>query len=187
MTSGASLVSSDPTAISQPLEDFYRLAGLPVPAIEEVDAGAVPEPYRTLLVHQTDMTSTLERFHRSPIVIDVLSRKREANYYYREVLLVLENLPRPVEFGAIRIDLSLFPEAARTAVLAEHAPLGSILNSHDIKYLSRPKAYLKIRSDDLINRHLRLSAEQWLYGRRNTLLTPDDGKALAEIVEILPP
>ena len=126
--------------ITQPLADFYALSGSSLPEIEEVATSHVPEPYRTLLVHQSDMTSTLERFHRQPILIRVLSRKRHGDFYYREVLLVTHDGTRVVEFGAIKINLSLFPEKSRQAILAESLPLGTILNTHGLAYSSRPKA-----------------------------------------------
>jgi hypothetical protein len=172
--------------LAEPLDDFYRIAGLPLPAIEAVPDSNLPEPYRTLLVHQSDMTSTLEKFHRRPLRIEVLSRKREADFYYREVLLVIEEWRRNVEFGAIKISLGSFPRQAQEAILEEKLPLGSILHRYNLEYLSRPKAYLRIRSDEFINKHLRLTTDQWLYGRRNTLFLTSGG-ILAEIVEILPP
>ena len=44
-----------------PLDEFYALAGRTLPAIEQVPGESVPEPYRQLLVHQDDMTPTLEK------------------------------------------------------------------------------------------------------------------------------
>ena len=38
----------------------------------------MPEPYKRLLVHCHDMTSTLETFYGSPMRITVLSRELEA-------------------------------------------------------------------------------------------------------------
>jgi chorismate-pyruvate lyase len=186
MPESASLENSVEKWLSEPLEDFYRMAGLPLPAIRQISPNETPQPYRTLLVHQSDMTSTLERFHHGSIRIRALSSKRRGDFYYREVLLYVEGHERVVEFGAIRIDFSLLPEPACAAILDEHLPLGHILNLYGIDFASRPKAYLKIWSDDLMNTNLRLSAPQWLYGRRNSLLVPSGG-TLAEIVEILPP
>ena len=53
--------------IAYPLDDFYAQAGLPLPRITAIPGEAMPEPYRTLLVHQNDMTSTLEKFHKSTV------------------------------------------------------------------------------------------------------------------------
>jgi hypothetical protein len=71
-------------------------------------------------------------------------------------------------------------------VLREHLPLGTILARYKIEHLSRPKAFLKVRSDEFINRVLGISGNHMLYGRRNTLSNPQQ-HPIAEIVEILPP
>src|SRR6185437_14620262 len=91
-----------------------------------------------------------------------------------------------VEFGAIKINLALFPPSARREILEERAPLGQILEQHEIAHSSRPKAFLKLKSDGFIGGVFRLASPQIVYGRRNTLFDPDE-RAIAEIVEILPP
>lgn len=157
-----------------------------MPPIEAVEGDAVPEPYKSLLVHQDDMTPTLEKFHGERIHLAVLSRQQRDDFYFREVVLLLDKTDKPVEFGAIKINLALFPPAARKEILEERRPLGSLLADYIITHTSRPKAFLRIRSDDFINTALRLQGSQWLYGRRNTLWDPQQ-RPLAEIVEILPP
>lgn len=157
-----------------------------MPVIEQLPGETMPEPYRTLLVHQNDMTPTLEKFHKDQIHIKALSRNQRNGFYFREVVLQLDGSGQSVEFGAIKIMLDLFPAEARQLILAEREPLGHILASCNVVHSSRPKAYLRIQSDDFINRALKLEGEHTLYGRRNTLFDPVD-RPLAEIVEILPP
>jgi hypothetical protein len=55
--------SSSVTALPYvyPLDEFYARSGLPLPRIERTSGEEVPEPYRSLLVHQNDMTPTLEQ------------------------------------------------------------------------------------------------------------------------------
>ena len=172
-------------SIAHPLDELYAHAGLTLPPLEVVDAVDVPEPYRTLLVHQSDMTSTLENFYGSPVRVEVLRREERGTHYYREVALRLEHGGKAVEFGAIKINLALFPSAARKLILAERWPLGRILKECDVEYASRPRAFLRVASDPLINRVLGLEGAQRLYGRRNTLYDKQD-RSLADIVEILP-
>lgn len=170
---------------AHPLDELYAKAGLTLPHIETLPGDEVPEPYRQLLVHQGDMTPTLEAFHRSVIHLNVLGREQRGDFYFREVLL-LEEGEKVVEFGAIKIHLSLFPPNARQEILREHLPLGTILARFKIDHSSRPKAFLKVQSDAFINGVLGLSGAHTLFGRRNTLSNLQ-GHALAEIVEILPP
>src|SRR5207247_888701 len=111
----------------------------------------MPEPYKSLLVHQRDMTPTLENFHGRSVHLRVLGRERRGEDYSREVVLQLEGSEQPVEFGAIRIHLGLFTPAACEQILREEWPLGHILKDHAIAHSSRPGAFLRIASDHLIS------------------------------------
>lgn len=165
----------------KPLVAFREL-----PGIEFVPATAVPAPYRALLDHERDMTSTLEAFHKSPIQLRVLNSSRNHEHYMREVLLVSANTGRPVEYGAIRITLSAFNSEQQRMVLAERQPLGAILEAAAVPYTSRPGKFIRVKTDEAIQRTLGLSEAAILFGRCNRLST-NDGLTLAEIVEILPP
>jgi chorismate-pyruvate lyase len=187
MTSTSNKESS-PVAlpIAYPLDDFYAQQGLVLPPIEAVSGDVVPEPYRTLLVHQDDMTPTLENFHGGKIHLTVMRSQQRGDFYFREVVLALDDGDRPVEFGAIKMNLVLFSSAARKLILEEREPLGHILRDCAVAHASRPKAYLRVTSDDFINRALKIKGRHTLYGRRNTHFDTQQ-RALAEIVEILPP
>ena len=173
-------------SLVHPLERFYARSGTQLPPLDRIDGEDLPAPYRTLLVHRNDMTSTLENFHGQSVYLRVLGREQRGDDYYREVVLCLEGSDKPVEFGAIKIDLSRFTEKARNEILTEHWPLGHILREYRIPYTSNPKAFLRVASDGLINSVLQLSGAHLLYGRRNTLAALS-GASLAEIVEIVPP
>lgn len=172
--------------IAYPLDDFYARAGQPLPEIQQIPAEQVPEPYKTLLVHHNDMTPTLERFHADPLRLRVLRSDTREIYYFREVVLTLSRDDTPVEFGAIKINLALFPPNARKLILEEREPLGHILGACNLVHSSRPKAFLSIQSDTLIAESLGLTRPSLLYGRRNTLSDPQQ-RPLAEVVEIIPP
>jgi hypothetical protein len=172
--------------IAYPLDDFYARAGRSLPAIKAINGAEMPEPYRTLLVHETDMTPTLEKFFEEEIHLRVIFSEKRDNAYCRESILLLKKTHTPVEFGAIKINVYLFPQAAQKAILEEHMPLGTVLREFKIKHTSRPKAFLKIQADDFINNAFRLTGDRALFGRRNTL-SDTQHRPLAEIVEILPP
>ena len=169
-----------------PLCEFYAAQGLPLPVIGRIETREVPPPYHSLLVHNLDMTSTLEKFHRHKIHIRVIARHTFENEYFRESILELDRLKKPVEFGAIKINLDLFPSEAREEILRERRPLGGIMAHFRMTIRSRPSAYFRVASDDYMNRALNLRGISFLYGRRNSLLDNWD-RPLAEIVEILPP
>ena len=173
--------------LAHPLDEFCHLAKRALPLIEPVDGTAVPEPYRSLLVHERDMTSTLGQFHGDAVALKVLHRHNGGGAYYREVLLLAKRSQRPVEYGAIKIHLGQFPGPARNAITAATAPLGQLLHDHGIGHLSRPAGFLQVECDDHIGGLFDLETRPALYGRRNTLYDATGEHRLAEIVEILPP
>ena len=172
---------------THPLDEFYRLAKRQLPGIEPVDGAAMPEPYRSLLVHERDMTSTLGQFHGDDIGIKMLHRHNGGDAYYREVLLLAKRSQRQVEYGAIKIHLGQFPGPARDAISEAAAPLGQLLHDYSIGHLSRPSGFLRVECDDYIGGLFGLDEQPVLFGRRNTLYDATAKHRLAEIVEILPP
>lgn len=168
-----------------PLSEFYARTSLAFPEFERIEPDAMPEPYRTLLVHTNDMTPTLERFHAGEIYIHALSSETRDNGYYREVVLHRSEDDLPVEFGANCIDLSLFTPEARWMILQEKVPLGRILKDHRIAHTTRVRMFFRIEPDELILSALQLPAPVSLYGRQATLCDAQ-GRALSQVVEILP-
>lgn len=173
-------------ALLYPLDRFYVRAGLPLPSVDPVDGPHVPEPYCQLLVHGHDMTPTLEGFHRERIHLDVRAREVEGDALWRQVVLLLDDSLRPVEFGAIVIYLQRFPPPARTEILEGRRPLGTILHDYRIEHKSQPHAFIRVVPDRTMREALQLSEASALYGRRNVIRN-GQGEELADIVEILPP
>ena len=158
--------------------------------LNQIDGEAVPEPYRTLLVHQNDMTPTLENISSArAFTCDVLGRRRKEDAYFREVILRLDgsesaggiwrdqNQPRPVHAGG-----------ARGNPATNAAAWAKFCTSIKFPTPAGPRAYLRLASDELISQVLATAAgAQVLYGR-NATRSDDlaaDGRC-AEIVEILP-
>ena len=169
-----------------PLDDFYSRAGLPLPEIEMIEPAAMPEIPRRLLAHNSDMTPTLSAFHACVIHMRLMGRQFRDDFYFREVVLFADGSNEPVEFGAIRINLSLCTRTVRRHILDERVPLGDLLRVHSVPHSSRPKAFFRLQADSLMMQALGLPEPHILYGRRNTLLDSVQ-RPLAEVVEILPP
>lgn len=176
----------DRSGLLFPLDALHQRAGRSVPSAIALPPEALPEPQRSLLVHERDMTRTLEQFHRGTIHLELLSCHQEDGAYWREVVLRLDGSEKAVEFGATRIVLDQFDEPWRSQIVEGYRPLGGILNARGIRYRSSPDAYFSITSDPYVTQALGLQGSPTLYGRRNRLRSME-GELLAEIVEILPP
>ncbi len=169
-----------------PLAEAYSRRGLRLPAIERVEGSSIPQPYRDLLVHERDMTSTLEAFHGEPIHLRVVNRDAASGILFREVVLVSAESAKPVEFGAIRIRLDGFGTSAQELILEGLVPLGTILKRENVLHRSDPQRYLRVEPDQVVAEALELKSRNPLYGRHN-LISSEDGRVLAEMLEILPP
>ncbi len=169
-----------------PLNEFYEEAGIPLPDVSRVEDASVPAPYRSLLVHQRDMTPTVAVAYRRSVQLRVLKHTLRDNVFSRQIVLVLEGDEKPVVFGAIKIYLERFPPEAQRLVQAMKQPLGTILQTQGIVHASRPEAYIQVMADEVINGALRLTGRHRLFGRRNVLWSAAQ-EPLAQVVEILPP
>lgn len=148
-----------------------------------VEPDEVESPYRDLLCHKKDMTSTLSRFHGGEVTLEVFQEPVDPDCYAREVLLRVGE--KPVEYGLIRIFLENFPEELRSEVQNGGKPLGAILNDSGIQYSSRPGGFLKIPGETFDPDFFPAAGSKSLFGRYNELLG-GDGSVLARIIEILP-
>ena len=172
-------------SIAHPLDEFYARSGLNLPPLDQVDGEAVPEPYKSLLVHERDMTSTLERFHNSEIYIHALSSEQRNGEYFREVVLHRTSDDAPVEFGANCVNLNLFTPEARAMILQAKVPLGRILKDYAIENAICVRRFFRVEPDELICGALNLAAPVPLYGRQAVLCNAEH-QPLSQVVEILP-
>ena len=169
-----------------PMNEFYEQAGLALPSVVRIAGSDMPEPYRTLLVHERDMTPTLEDACGRSIELRVLKYALRGGVLSRQIDLVPEGGGKAVLFGAIKIYLQHFPPEAKRLVLDLKQPLGAILRSQRIAHASRPDAYIQVTPDPVISSALDLSGAGDLYGRRNVLLDASEN-VLARVLEILAP
>lgn len=151
-----------------------------------VDPREMPQPTRLLLCHETDMTPTLEAFFGDRIHLEVLRQQRQGEIVTRQVTLRLDSSDRPVEFGAIRINLSGLTGPQRQLVKEGRLPLGTILSAFDTPHESHASQFFRIKADALMVKCFALDGPQTLYGRCNTL-RHKGGEPLSDVVEVLPP
>jgi hypothetical protein len=167
-----------------PLDAVYRRAGIDVPRIQQVAPGAIPFPYCTLLVHENDMTLTLERHFGGPLVVRPLSTALTGSWYTRRVLLAQQYSGKPVEMGAIRINLDAFRPRTRRTILANEIPLGRLLRDDGVDFQSRPIAFFSLTPSAEMLGVFWMREPRTLYGRRTEIFVGD--RRIGDIVEILP-
>ncbi len=167
-----------------PLDLVYRRAGVKPPKIKVIQPSDIPLPYQSLLVHDTDMTLTLERHFGGQITLRPLSTFTNGSSYFRRVLLVQEYSGQPVEMGAIKIKLSAFSDTLRRKILGNETPLGRILRDGRFDYSSRVKAYLEVTPNSEMMGVFWMREPRVLYGRRTEVIR--NGSKIGDIVEVLP-
>lgn len=167
-----------------PLDLAYARAGLTPPSARVIRVTAVPQPYRSLLDHQDDMTQTLERHHGGRVHVRTLLVDEDGPWYLRRVLLSRAASGIPVELGAIRLDLDRFPVRLRRAIRKADVPLGRLLREEGLDFQSAPRSFLAVRPNTEMLGVFWMPAPRTLYGRQTVLLL--DGQPAGHIVEILP-
>jgi hypothetical protein len=170
--------------ILYPLDVVYARAGLAKPKVEAISSDEIPLPYRSMLVHESDMTVTLEQHFGGPVLLRPLSTFSARGSYFRRVLLVQEYSGRPVEMGAIRIQLGAFAPRIRAEILRNEVPLGRILRRRGIDFKSRARVFLAITPNPEMMGVFWMREPRTLYGRRTDVLLR--GKKIGDIVEVLP-
>jgi chorismate-pyruvate lyase len=171
--------------LMMPLHYFYDRSDAPIPPITFLERSDLPEPQQHLLVHDSDMTPRLRHYHESSIGLTVINAEMTDSYVMRQVVLHRTSDYRPVEYGAIGIQLDGFPPHVREEIRAGREPLGGILESEGIHHTSQPSAWFAIEADAHIANLLATPLGSRLYGRCNQLCHLD-GSVFADIVEILP-
>ena len=155
-----------------------------MPKVTIIDPERIPPPYRSLLVHDTDMTLTLEQHFGDRVALRPLSTFASGRSYFRRVLLVQEYSGRPVEMGAIRMRLDAFSERLRSKILKNEIPLGRLLRDGKFQYQSHVKAYLSITPNTEMMGVFWMREPRTLYGRRTEVV--HRGTKIGDIVEVLP-
>jgi len=172
--------------VSKFLLEILSGRGILPETIKWIDGPAMPQPYRGLLVHERDMTSTLEAYYDSKVSLEVVNVTHEKGEYVREVLLNSQVLDKAVEYGAIEVVLDHFPAVEKEAIIAGREPLGSILNNMDHPYFSRPRGFFSIVAPKICQERFGCGENDLLYGRYNKL-SNGKNETLASIIEIMPP
>ena len=175
-------VSSN-NGILYPLDLLYDQAGVPSPSATLTEPDRIPSPYDSLLVHEAEMTRTLERHFGGQLAVRVLSAGVKGQWYMRRVLLAQEYSGRPVAMGAIRIRISVFAPRVRARILSQQTPLGRVLREGGIPFKSRPTRFLEISPNAEMMGVFWMREPLTLYGRQTKMTL--EGASIGDVVEVL--
>lgn len=169
------------------LEDLHDLfhAAEDRPVYDVIPGDEMPQPYRGLLVHDEHMTVTVEAYHGGPVDVRVLASRQDDDIYSRMILLIHRATGKVVQFGIVRIDLSLTSETVQSAILAGDTPLGRVLIEHDVMRRIEPRSYLRIRPGPAQMAWFGMKRTSPLYGRLAFIHC--DGQPAVELLEVVAP
>ncbi len=164
-------------------------ANLTMDQMHLVRPGCVPEPYKTLLVHEHHMTVTLERHHGSPVALETLLVRHDGDDYARKLLLRAGPGGPIVMAGIMRIWLRHVSDDVRSAIVGQREPLGRILIAHDVLRRIETVAFLRVHLGSTIGRVFGYAPEDVrggsTYGRIAVLFC--DGEPAVELFEVVAP
>lgn len=158
-----------------PAEDLPDFALLP--------AARVPEPFRTLLVHEHHMTVTVEAHHGDLVDVRVLATRRHEPYYSRKIILTTQKEGKVVLFGIVRINLDFCTPVVREKILEEKTPLGRILIEHKVLRRIEPTAYFRVNPGPEQLGWFELAGSRPMYGRLGIIWC--DEQPAIELLEIV--
>lgn len=95
--------------------------------VAAVQAGRVPEPFRSLLDHASHMTVAMDRHHRGPVSLRVVAEAADSGGCYAREILLDGPGGGVVQHGIVRIDLAALDASTAARIRAREAPLGRIL------------------------------------------------------------
>jgi hypothetical protein len=156
-----------------------------IAASEHVPPALVPEPYRSMLVHDAHMTVTMEEFHRSKVDVRVIASRHDGDFYCRKIVLLKEGTDEVVQFGVVRFNFSYVTPAVREEIISQETPLGRVLINHNVLRHIDLGAVLRITAGPGLARHLQMPEGGVTYGRLATIFC--NGRPAVDLLEIPAP
>jgi hypothetical protein len=158
--------------------------------VRHVDSAVVPSPACDLLDHHSHMTVAMERHHGGPVRLRVEGVKDAGPQRYAREILLVGPAGNVVQYGIVRIDLTVVPPRTAVAIRDAREPLGRLLIAagalrevHDVELLEIvPGPRL---SGLFFSGATASTAEPVAFGR--VALIDIDGRPAVELLEIVSP
>ncbi len=150
---------------------------------ESVNSDDLPPSYRSLLDHRAHMTAVLSDYHGSSVALKVLAHQREGDVYRRKIVLTVGAANRVVEFGLVRLDLSVVDDAVRSAIVERRRPLGEILIEHNVLTRVEPRWFVRFPAGSPLHEHFGGETAGPVFGRIGTIYLHEE--PAVELLEVV--
>ena len=162
-------------------------AGQPFdPDCAVVQPEEIPHPDDQLIVHHEHMTVTLQKFHGSPVDVNVKEEhlSEDGDFYTRLISLTpAGDSGKVVEWGIVRLDFRYMDAAVRDEILRKQMPLGAILIKHNVHRRIKPRFFLRFPPGGPVLRLFGAAETRPVYGRLGTIYC--DEEPAIELLEIV--
>lgn len=156
-----------------------------LPAAEFVPAHRVPDPFKTLLVHEQHMTVVLERRHGATVKVTPWRVHHLGDLYGRMLDLHITGSGRMVMTGVMLVNLTILSEEATERILAGTTPLGKVLIDHTPLRTVTPTQFFKLPPTDPLAVRFGSTTGRPAWGRLATIHL--DGNPAVDLLEIVHP
>jgi chorismate-pyruvate lyase len=179
------------TIASQFLPNLMELIGIfhQVPSelgeFTDCDRRSLPDDARLLLDHDFHMTVTMERYHQSPVAVDVLSVVETADSYCRQILLRRIDNQRVIQFGIVRLKFEFLPPTVVDEIRSRQAPLGRILIFHNVMREVELIQLWRVTTGPMLSRCFSSSIGTTTFGRTARIYC--NGEPAIQLLEIVAP
>jgi hypothetical protein len=153
--------------------------------VEHVPSSTVPEPYKSLLVHEHHMTVTMEQHHNCTVDVEVLAELLEGESYAREIILRNHATRQVVQYGLIRFDFQYVTKSVKDQILAKQTPLGRVLILHNVLRHIDLGAILELKTGPRLTDIFECPPGSKTYGRLATIFC--NNKPAVDLLEISVP
>lgn len=150
---------------------------------KETHPDSMPQPARELLAHDHHMTVTVEKHHGCPVDVKVLDHQQTGDHYSRKILLTRQSDGGVVQYGIVRLDVSVLSPHVRDEILKRETPLGRVLITNDVLREVRLLNLFEIQCGKELAEAFGKNVDDHVYGR--TALIYCDGSPAIELLEIV--
>jgi chorismate-pyruvate lyase len=153
--------------------------------LKAVSASSLEQPYRELLSHPHHMTVTVERFHKSPVDVQVLETTLAGDRYSRKILLTRQSDGRVVQFGIVRLNFEFLSPEVQQEIERQETPLGRILIKHNVLREIELVAIWRVKPGPDLCKLFDCKPGEITFGR--TAIIHCNGDPAVELLEIVTP